>query len=52
MKWVGIFIIVGAILLIAISVFNIPVYTVVTGALLLACPLIHMAMMRNGGHKH
>ena len=38
--------------LIAISVFKIPVSAVIYGALLLACPLSHILMMKFMGHDH
>lgn len=38
--------------LVAITLFKIPVSTVVYGALLLACPLSHLLMMRFMGHDH
>lgn len=41
-----------AIAIIAISVFKIPVSTIGTAAILLACPLMHVFMMRDGKHKH
>ncbi len=36
----------------AIAVFNIPANTVIYFGLLLLCPLMHFAMMRNMGHDH
>ena len=41
-----------AIAIIAISVFNVPVSTIGTAAILLACPLMHILMMKDGKHKH
>lgn len=35
----------------AIRFFNLPVSTVLLGAVLLACPLLHIWMMKSG-HKH
>lgn len=52
LKWIGICIAVGAALLIAITVFKVPVSTVATSAIFLACPLLHIFMMKNGNHKH
>lgn len=52
MKWIGICLAVGAMLLIAIIIFNVPVNTVVTTAIFLACPLLHIFMMKSGNHKH
>ena len=36
----------------AITVFNVPANTVITFGILLLCPLLHFAMMRNMGHQH
>lgn len=36
--------------LVAITVFNIPANTVIYFGILLLCPLLHFAMMRNMGH--
>ncbi|HLF28968.1 MAG TPA: DUF2933 domain-containing protein [Anaerolineae bacterium] len=36
----------------AITVFNIPSNTVIYFGILLLCPLLHFAMMRNMGHHH
>ena len=36
----------------AITVFNIPANTVIYFGLLLLCPLMHFAMMRNMSHDH
>ncbi|HET7091109.1 MAG TPA: DUF2933 domain-containing protein [Anaerolineae bacterium] len=36
----------------AIAVFNLPANTVITFGILLLCPLLHFAMMRNMGHPH
>lgn len=52
LKWIGICLAVGASLLIAITVFKVPVSTVATSAIFLACPLLHIFMMKNGNHKH
>lgn len=41
-----------AIAIIAISVFKVPISTVGTAAILLACPLMHVLMMKDGKHKH
>lgn len=51
-KWLGICIGLAAVAILAIRAFQIPVNTVVFGAVLLACPLMHLWMMRNGEHKH
>ncbi|MFZ5535352.1 MAG: hypothetical protein ACOY3M_04370 [Patescibacteria group bacterium] len=52
LKWAGICIALGAVILLAITVFKVPVNTIATGALFLACPLLHVLMMKNGDHKH
>lgn len=36
----------------AIFVFNVPVNTVILVGLLALCPLAHLFMMRDGGHRH
>ena len=36
----------------AIYLFKIPANTVLWGALLLICPLLHLGMMRFMGHNH
>ncbi|HEY4688575.1 MAG TPA: DUF2933 domain-containing protein [Anaerolineae bacterium] len=36
----------------AITVFNIPANTMIYFGILLLCPLLHFAMMRNMGHEH
>jgi len=38
--------------LVAISVFKIPVSTVVYGVIMLVCPLSHILMMKFMGHDH
>lgn len=52
MQWVGICLSIGAVLLLAITVFKVPVNTLATGAIFLVCPLLHIMMMKNGNHKH
>lgn len=52
LKWVGFCIAIGVALVIAITKFNVPVSTVITGVVFLACPLLHIFMMKNGNHKH
>jgi len=51
-KWLGICLGLVVLALIAITVFRIPLSTVFLGAILLACPLMHLWMMKDGGHKH
>ena len=38
--------------LIALFVFKVPVNTLLLGGVLLACPLLHFWMMKDGEHKH
>lgn len=52
LKLLGICVGLIALAVIAITVFQIPVSTVFFGALFLACPLMHIWMMKSGGHKH
>lgn len=40
------------VVLIAISVFRVPVGTLFFAGALLACPLLHLWMMKSDGHKH
>lgn len=51
-KWT--FICVGVViaLIVAVKFFNVSVNTLAYGAVLLACPLMHILMMRGGNHKH
>lgn len=37
---------------VAISVFRVPLGTLFFAGALLACPLLHLWMMRSGEHKH
>ncbi len=39
-------------LVIAVKVFGVSLSNVVYFGAILACPLLHILMMRNGGHKH
>lgn len=41
-----------AIAFIATFFFSVPIGTLLFAAILLACPLLHIFMMKNGGHKH
>lgn len=41
-----------AVVFVAISVFRVPAGTLFFAGALLACPLLHLWMMRGGGHKH
>ncbi len=38
--------------IIAVTLFKVPISTIGTAAILLACPLLHVLMMRGGNHKH
>jgi hypothetical protein len=52
LKWLGICVGLIVLAIVAVSVFRVPVSTVFFGAILLACPLMHILMMKGGGHKH
>ena len=39
------------IVLIAVTIFKVPFGTLLFSGALLACPLLHILMMRDGGHK-
>lgn len=52
MKWLGICIGIVALAIIAVKVFNVSVNNIAYFAVLLACPLMHFWMMKDGGHKH
>lgn len=41
-----------AVMFIAVKIFGVPLTNVVYFGAILACPLLHILMMRNGGHKH
>lgn len=41
-----------AITLIAVTVFKVPIGTLAFAGALLACPLLHVWMMKDGSHKH
>lgn len=51
-KWIGICAVLVALAFVAITVFSVSVNTIVYVALLLACPLMHLWMMKDGTHKH
>lgn len=51
-KTLAICIAVVAIALLAVAVFKIPLSTVAFAGILLACPLLHLIMMKDGQHKH
>ncbi len=52
LKWLGICLGFIALAIGAVTIFRIPVSMVFFGAVLLACPLMHIWMMKDGGHKH
>ncbi len=37
---------------VALTVFKVPLGTLFFAGVLLLCPLLHVFMMRDGGHKH
>lgn len=41
-----------AMAIVAVTVFKLSVSIVLLSGALLACPLLHVWMMKNGGHKH
>ncbi len=51
-KTLSICLILLMVVFVAISVFRVPAGTLFFAGALLACPLLHLFMMRNGGHKH
>lgn len=51
-KILGICLVFIAVSLIALFIFKIPTNTLLLGGVLLACPLLHFWMMKDGGHKH
>jgi len=51
-KTFGICLAAVAITVVAVTLFKVPVSTIGTAAILLVCPLLHLWMMRDGGHKH
>jgi hypothetical protein len=52
LKWLGLCVGLVVLALLAITVFKVPVNTVVYTGILLACPLMHVWMMRSGGNNH
>ncbi len=52
LKWLGVCLGLIALAVGAVTIFRIPVSTVFFGAIFLACPLMHIWMMKDGGHKH
>ncbi len=41
-----------AVAIVVIGVFKVPVKSLLPYGILLACPLLHLFMMRGDGHKH
>lgn len=41
-----------ALAVVAVTIFKVSVGTVAIFGLILACPLMHIWMMKDGGHKH
>ena len=52
LKWLSICLVVVVLALTAISVFKVSVDNLLFVGVLLACPLMHLWMMKSGGHKH
>ncbi len=51
-KWLIFCIGIGIAAIVAIAVFKVPLNTMVYASVLLACPLLHILMMKGGDHKH
>lgn len=51
-KTLGICLALIAAAVVAVSVFKISTGTIFLAGVLLACPLLHIWMMKDGGHKH
>jgi len=51
-KTIGFCVVLFVAVVIAISVFKVPIKSLLTYGILLACPLLHFFMMRGDGHKH
>ncbi len=52
LKWFGVCLGAVALSFIAVSVFKVSVGNLFVVGVLLACPLMHLWMMKDGGHKH
>lgn len=52
LKWLAVCLGLVVLAVIAINVFRVPANTIFLGAILLACPAMHLWMMKDGGHKH
>lgn len=51
-KTFGMCLVAVVIVFFAVTIFKIPISTVGYAAILLACPLLHVWMMKDGVHKH
>jgi len=51
-KTVGFCVILFVTAIAAVSVFKVPIKSLLTFGILLICPLMHFWMMKNGDHKH
>lgn len=51
-KTLSICLVLLTVVFIAISIFRVPVGTLFFAGALLACPLLHLWMMKGGDHKH
>ena len=51
-KWLGICLSMVVLAVVAVGVFKVSVSNLFLVGALLACPLMHVWMMRSGGHKH
>lgn len=51
-KTLGICLALIAVVFFAVILFKIPLSTVGFAGILLVCPLMHVWMMKDGGHKH
>ncbi len=51
-KTIGICLMAVVITIIAVALFKVSLSTIGFAAILLACPLLHFWMMKDGNHKH
>ncbi|GEM_PF-1071976 len=51
-RTLGICLALAALAIAAVTIFKISLSTLGFAAILLVCPLLHVWMMRDGGHKH
>lgn len=52
LKWLGICLGIAVIAIVAVTVFNVGINSLIYIGVLLACPLMHFWMMKDGKHKH